>query len=399
MAALQYVDIPGYSALLLRKTYADLTQAEGLITRAHEWLGGTDAKWNAGRMRYEFPSNATVAFGYMQDENDKFRYRGGAYQFIGFDELTDHTVTRYVYMFSRLRKLTGVQIPLRLRSTGNPDGPGGPWVYDRFVNPKRLRKDRIFIKATLDDNKYLDREAYELALSQLDPVAYAQLRHGDWTIRASGNMFKRESFEIVKDYPRDARIVRRWDLAATEVSATSPDPDWTAGAKIAFKNGIYWVVDMKHDRLSPGGVKQLVGQTAAVDGRATEIYAEEEPGSAGKSLIHDYATSILAGYPFRGIRSTGDKTTRAKVFSAAAFHGNVKLVDGPWIEDFLDELTVFPREGFHDDMVDCTSSALIDIAENEKMAPEAGVFSDLAPSVWDFGGGTASRALPARRFT
>jgi len=43
MAALQYVDVPGYSALLLRRTYADLALAGALMDRARSWLVGTDA--------------------------------------------------------------------------------------------------------------------------------------------------------------------------------------------------------------------------------------------------------------------------------------------------------------------------------------------------------------------
>src|SRR5262245_19963818 len=38
IAALQYVDQPGYAALLLRRTYADLTLPEALMARAREWL-------------------------------------------------------------------------------------------------------------------------------------------------------------------------------------------------------------------------------------------------------------------------------------------------------------------------------------------------------------------------
>src|SRR5690242_15967361 len=38
MAALQYVDMPDYSALLLRRSYSDLALPEGIMSRAHEWL-------------------------------------------------------------------------------------------------------------------------------------------------------------------------------------------------------------------------------------------------------------------------------------------------------------------------------------------------------------------------
>jgi len=46
-SALQYVDVPGYAALILRSTVASLSLAGGLIPRSQEWLAGTGAKWNA----------------------------------------------------------------------------------------------------------------------------------------------------------------------------------------------------------------------------------------------------------------------------------------------------------------------------------------------------------------
>lgn len=46
MAALQFVSIPGYSALLLRRTYSDLALPGALMDRAFQWLDGTDAKWS-----------------------------------------------------------------------------------------------------------------------------------------------------------------------------------------------------------------------------------------------------------------------------------------------------------------------------------------------------------------
>src|SRR3989337_968646 len=37
MGALQYVDVPGYAALILRRTFTDLAKAEALIPRSLEW--------------------------------------------------------------------------------------------------------------------------------------------------------------------------------------------------------------------------------------------------------------------------------------------------------------------------------------------------------------------------
>ena len=85
--------------------------------------------------------------------------------------------------------------------------------------------------------------------------------------------------------------------------------------------------------------------------------AKRSPGSSGLAVTHHYATKVLVGWDYRGIRATGDKVTRAGPFSSAAEHGNVKIMRAPWNGALLDELTLFP-EGGHDDQVDAVSGAV-----------------------------------------
>ncbi len=67
MGALQYVDTPGYAALLLRRTFADLALPGALMSRAQEWLSGTQAHWRDEGKTWHFPSGATLTFGYMEN--------------------------------------------------------------------------------------------------------------------------------------------------------------------------------------------------------------------------------------------------------------------------------------------------------------------------------------------
>lgn len=60
IGALQYVDVPSYSALLVRRTYEELAGAGSLIPRAKLWLSQTDAIWNEGRKRWTFPDRKSV---------------------------------------------------------------------------------------------------------------------------------------------------------------------------------------------------------------------------------------------------------------------------------------------------------------------------------------------------
>lgn len=190
-------------------------------------------------------------------------------------------------------------------------------------------------------------------------------------------MFKKEWFEIVGDYPRDARLVRYWDLAATEAKP-GKDPDFTAGGKVAEKDGIYYIVDIRRTRATPKRVEDLVKQTAELDTKRVPIHMEQEPGSSGVNTIDHYQRMVLAGYTFYGDKKTSNKIERAAPVSSAAEAGNVKLVRGAWNKDFLDEADVFPR-GKHDDMVDVASGAIAILSSAkfgildyyEKLAEEA----------------------------
>ena len=124
MAALQYVDVPGYRALLFRRTFADLNLPGALMDRARDWLGGTPARWNAHDHVWTFPSGASLTFGYLETERDKYRYQSSELQYIGFDELTQFGESQYLYLFSRLRRLAGSEVPLRMRSSLKPRRPG-----------------------------------------------------------------------------------------------------------------------------------------------------------------------------------------------------------------------------------------------------------------------------------
>jgi len=183
MAALQYVDKPGYAALILRKTFAELALPGAIMDRSKEWLARTDAKWNEQDKTWRFPSGAKITFGFLETVNDRYRYQGSEYQFIGFDELTHFVESDYVYLFSRMRRTQAkASIPLRMRGAGNPGGIGHQWVNKRFIR-ESSREDRIFIPAGLRDNPALDREEYEEALSNLDEITRRQLLDGDWTAR------------------------------------------------------------------------------------------------------------------------------------------------------------------------------------------------------------------------
>lgn len=391
MAALQYVDVPGYAAILFRKSYADLTKPGALMDTLREWLfpfvcdklcayKDKDKKWEFynyyGRHREII---SIVQFGYLEGEKDRFNYQGGEYQFIAFDELTHIAKVNYKYLFSRCRrtkKLKDANIPLRIRSASNPaDDDESMWIYYRFIDPKTRLKSTAFIPAGIDDNPYLDQEGYEENLKSLDPITRLRLSKGVWLIQRKGNMFKRDWFQnITSDFLKAYRKrVRAWDLASTDVEKAkkknkNSEPDYTVGVKMSYQDGIYIIEDIDRDRKDPAGTEQMQLNCAKLDGFGCHIREEMEPGSSGKGVIDIKRRMLLKNYKYEGEKSQTDKATRARNFSAACANGLVAILESCRNKEaFFNEAEGFPA-AIHDDIIDACSLAFNFLASKPKQS-------------------------------
>jgi len=381
MAALQYVDVPNYNAILFRRSYADLSLPGALLDRARSWLEDTDAKWNDREHTWTFPNpeydattytnGASLTFAYLQTERQRYRYASADFQYIGFDELTTFTETMFRFLFSRLRKTADMgALPLRMRSASNPGNIGHQWVKARYVDPGT--PGAIFVPSLVQDNPSLNIDEYLIALAQLDPLTRARLLAGDWDVRDQG-MFRQGWFKVLDAAPAHARLtkVRYWDLAATEENDDN-DPDYTCGALLGLDphTKLLYMLDEKYARLGAEGVESLVRSTAAQDGRDVPIRVEQEPGASGKSLINYYSRHVLQGYDFHGVPSSGSKETRAAPFASQAGAGNIYVVNGPWVKGFFDEAEGFPMVE-HDDQVDAWSGAFGELMKGNEVKSQS----------------------------
>ena len=83
---------------------------------------------------------------------------------------------------------------------------------------------------------------------------------------------------------------------------------------------------------------------------------EQEPGASGVQAIDYYRREVLKGFDFHADKKASSKVLRTAPLASAAEAGNVRIVQGNWNEEFLDEFEVFPQ-GTHDDQVDAVSGA------------------------------------------
>lgn len=206
--ALRQVNIPTYRALILRKTYPQLSD---LIDRSRDLYSKAfpTAKYNDTHHSWTFQSGAKIFFGSLQHTDDRLNYQGKRYDFIDFDELTQFTYDEYIYLLSRNRP-GGDGTRCYVRAQANPGGIGHGWVKERFITPappmttirERVNivspdegeiwkeRTRIFVPSTVFDNKILLKNdpGYLLRLGALPEKEKKALLYGDWD-SFSGQVF------------------------------------------------------------------------------------------------------------------------------------------------------------------------------------------------------------------
>ena len=233
----RYLNNPNARMLLVRRSTEELRELISVSKQLYpQAIPGIkfmerDKTWVA-------PSGATLWMSYLDRDDDVMRYQGQAFNWIGFDELTQWpTPYPWNYMRSRLRATKASGLPLYMRATSNPGGPGHQWVKKTFIDPSTPNQPfwatdtdsgevitwpkghsregeplfkRRFIPANLFDNPYLsDDGMYEANLLSLPEHQRRQLLEGDWDINegAAFPEFSRkihvvDPFDIPSNWPR-----------------------------------------------------------------------------------------------------------------------------------------------------------------------------------------------------
>lgn len=347
LSALQYFDVPGYSAVLFRRTYPQLTGEGGLIPKAHEILAGTDAIWNEQKKTYTSPEGATLKFAHLQYDHTAIDHDGMEYQFIGFDELTHFTLYQYTFLMSRLRRPRHLPVPLRVRSTTNPGGPGHAWVKPRFVDNVEKKNSRLYIPATVKDNPTIDYDEYLEQLMMLPPLQRAQKLHGDWNAAPDGEIFKDRHFKRYDTDPRQLvytmdEVILSWDCKnAIDTRKVAKKTESYAVGQVWGKRdaNVYLLAEVRGLWGGDDTVKEFKAQS---EGWRTARAKLVEQKAAGVYLIKRLRDEVPGIVP---VSPTGSKASRGEAITPFCDAGNVWIPNeilNPWVSDWLHEVLQFP---------------------------------------------------------
>lgn len=220
------------------------TQLSEVIARSKQLFRPLGAKYNENKSEWLFPNGARLGFSYLERDADAENYQGHSYTRVYIEEVTNFPSPGPINKLrATLRSAAGVPVGMRL--TGNPGGPGHNWVKARYIDPcpkgyKILEEEeelevagiqttvkiaRVFIPSKLRDNQLLFQNdpSYVLKLRQAGSEALVQAwLDGNWDI-IDGAFFNEwsprhmlDTEDWLRRIPRSAPRFRAFDWGSAK---------------------------------------------------------------------------------------------------------------------------------------------------------------------------------------
>jgi len=177
------------SGLMLRRTRTELLD---IIERSRAIYGPLKWTYNETDKVWRDPQGARLKFNYLERDADAELYQGHSYTRVYIEEAGNFpSPVPIMKMMATLR--SGAGVPVGLRLTGNPGGPGHQWLRARYIDAAPLGNkiirdpatglERIFIPSRVDNNAFIDIEAYKQRLrASGSPELVRAWLEGDWSV-------------------------------------------------------------------------------------------------------------------------------------------------------------------------------------------------------------------------
>lgn len=234
-----------------------LVQLAEVIARTKQIFPKLGAKYNEQQKTWAMANGARLKFAYLERDSDAEEYQGHSYTRIYVEEITNFPSPGPLNKL-RATLRSGAGVPVGMRLTGNPGGPGHNWVKARYINPNPLgfqviteetelelegqkitvSLDRVFIPSKLGDNMLLMRNdpTYILRLRQSGSAALVKAwLEGNWDI-VDGAFF--DEWDSAIHVLRTEIVLPQLPLSALRFRAF----DW--GSAKPFSVGWYHLLDV-----------------------------------------------------------------------------------------------------------------------------------------------------------
>ena len=159
--------------IFVRRKFKQLAEVIARTKQIFPKMGG---KYNEQKAEWRMPGGGRLKFVYLERDSDAEEYQGHNYTRVYVEEVTNFPTSGPIDKL-RATLRSGSGVPVGMRLTGNPGGPGHNWVKARYIDPdpngykiieescdieidgvmQTVKLERVFIPSKLGDNMLLLR--------------------------------------------------------------------------------------------------------------------------------------------------------------------------------------------------------------------------------------------------
>lgn len=351
MLAAQYLQEPDYTCLVTRKNYAELLDTNSIWENLIEWCCNEKLSKDLRCDYYKTPvpkivspNGNTIYFKAFDREDKKQKFKSASYDRIINDEASELPSGILQFQYRSMRNT--IHIPRSIINLSNPGGESTDYLVENFVDG-----DKPYIALDWRDNPYIDRDAYEGSLNELDYIDRQYQMYGNWHYKPNiGDLINRDEAE--SQYVTNNTIPYVYNLMAIDLAGKGRDM-FAVVSYDYLSNGWEYVEDFAQTKSAdPEGmlIDFLIRHNPNPNQPKTSIIVIEQEGGGSPEYARKYFQNMIldVGYNIPVVlkKPSGSKYQRARPLIHNIKYGNVKLnKDSEYMSDFIDEMVQLDPSG------------------------------------------------------
>ena len=340
MLAVQFLTEPNYRCLVTRRNYAELLDVSSIWDNLVEWCCDadlpTDVRCTAIKSpspRIESPSGAIVYFKSFDHIDKKQKFKSASYNRIINDEASELPKGLIPFQYRSLR--TTDHLPLSLINLSNPAGESTEYLVQNYVDGQNP-----YLNIGWESNPFIDKEAYENSLNQLDYIDQQYQKYGNWHFVASkGDLISRNEMESQKVQELGSNIA--FSLIGIDLAGKGKDKFAVCRYDL-LQNGFECIMDFTQTESAnvEDMLIRFVEKHNPNPNPLTSVIVIEQEGGGSPVYAQRYFQELLSEFhiPVQLKFPKGNKFQRARPLMRRIRNGNVKLwSDANYLDDFINE--------------------------------------------------------------
>lgn len=345
MLAAQFLEEPNYRALVTRRNYAELLDTSSIWDNLKTWACDESLPENirctaikSPSPRIEAPSGAIIYFKAFDNIDKKQKFKSASYHRIINDEASELPNGLIPFQYRSLR--TTDHLPLSMINLSNPSGESTEYLIKEYIDG-----NKPYLNIGWESNPFIDKEAYEQTLSQLDYVDQKYQRYGDWYYKPSkGDLISREEMKSQMYQSKIHDYDVRFSLIGIDMAGKGKDKFAICRYDL-LNNGLELITDFAQTQSSqPEGMlmKFVAKHNQSTYTPLTNMIVIEQEGGSASLYAQRYFSELLKDFNIPIVLKSpkGSKYNRARPLMNKIVKGQVKLYHQcGCLDDFIDEAT------------------------------------------------------------